>query len=406
MKNSSVSKFCLAPWFHSFIHADGSIRPCCVSRDKIGDTQNDDSIMSVWNSPKYVNLREKFLNNEPIPGCKSCFSKEDSGATSRRQYLNNVIQDLTGKHIDLLKQDLSSWAKVQFVTLDISLGNQCNLRCRFCGPYNSTKWIGTAEKLFKKNSAFWKNIFELKTYNPIQQKFEPLQELLKSSEHLQQIEFKGGEPFIMENHFYFLNMLIETNRAKNIELVYVTNGTFIQEKTLELFRFFKSISLTVSIDGTSELYKYLRGENFSVENEILNNLKMFDQIDNISLNIHFTLSAYNIFGVKDFVNWFNSLQLKKLKNWSWGLVAFPNEISLNSLPSEFLKKAAHNLNEVSGQNVKDIQNVLLRKSIENAGLVNPQSFITYVSDLDEARGTCFIDIAPEFQDLFIKPSGN
>ena len=400
MKKNNSFGFCLAPWFHSFVHADGSIRPCCVSWDNIGDTQSGDTILSVWNNQKYQLIREQFLKSERLPGCKSCFTKEDSGASSRRQYLNKLTEKLTGLSLEHLRKSLVTKADPNLITLDISLGNLCNLRCRFCGPYNSTKWIKTAQELTDKNKLFWENIFGAKKYQPVQQNFESYRELIANSQHLQLIEFKGGEPFIMENHLHFLSELIDLGIARNIELVYVTNGTIIENDIINLFKLFKKISLTVSIDGTGDLYKYIRGENFSLEVDVLKNLKIFDELENISLNIHFTISAYNLFGIKDFITWFESLTFSNLKNWSWGMVAFPAEISVNSLPSEILEKAVEKLDNISGSQIESIKFLLLKKAKDNIKISTPQNFLTYVEDLDLVRGTCFTNIVLEYKDIF------
>lgn len=395
---------CLAPWYHASVHADGSLRPCLVSWDKVGQTGSGDTFHSVWNGPVYKNLRQRFLKGERPEGCKSCVYKESKGIRSRREILNEEIGRLTKKSFETLCENLQVHAEERFVTLDLSLGNQCNLRCRFCGPYNSTKWHKNLRALFEKNPEFWQPLFGRADYPITQQADSAFADLLPQSSDLQLIEIKGGEPFLLPQHIALLKHLVASGRAKDIYLVYATNGTVIQNEMLELFPQFKGIFLTVSVDGTGALYQYIRGESIRLETDVEKNLRFYDQFDNLTLNIHFTLCAYNIFGITDFLTWVNALQLKTLKKnpgWTLGIVAFPQELRVSALPLSLREQAVRRLDGLTGEHIEKIRQELAVPE-ENAAIQHDrvQRFLTYAKDLDATRGTELGQVVPELEPLF------
>ena len=55
-----------------------------------------------------------------------------------------------------------------------------------------------------------------------------------------------------------MNKIIESNYAKEVELIFTTNATNINQKFIEKSKQFKSVSFNVSIDAVGELANYIR----------------------------------------------------------------------------------------------------------------------------------------------------
>lgn len=69
---------CMWPWKSLYITAEGNVSPCCIIADpsvafmgNIGEEDFD----KIWNGDKYLELREKLLENDIPDYCKGCYKK-------------------------------------------------------------------------------------------------------------------------------------------------------------------------------------------------------------------------------------------------------------------------------------------------------------------------------------------
>ena len=77
--------FCLLPFTHISSTNDGNYRVCCCSEEKVitkpdGTAYNmrKDSVVEVWNSEHYKQLRKDLLNGVQNPTCEYCWNYEAS----------------------------------------------------------------------------------------------------------------------------------------------------------------------------------------------------------------------------------------------------------------------------------------------------------------------------------------
>ena len=131
-----TESFCVLPWVNITVDPDGAIKPCCISHDYIKKEDGTkfnlgyDSIDDIYNSKEYVELRQKMLDNEYIPGCDVCYHNEEYGRQSRRLINNEQYNTVT-------PTSTQSNLKIKF--FDLRFGNLCNLKCRSCNPTNSSQ---------------------------------------------------------------------------------------------------------------------------------------------------------------------------------------------------------------------------------------------------------------------------
>ena len=127
------SNVCVLPWTHLEVDVNGSASPCCLYKGEIGDYKvYQDTLDAIQNS-KYMNdLRDQFRRGERPAGCSNCWQEEDAGKTSKR--MNSIYK---------MKNSLRDWTPETTPSLkfiDFKLGNVCNLKCRICGSWSSSKW--------------------------------------------------------------------------------------------------------------------------------------------------------------------------------------------------------------------------------------------------------------------------
>lgn len=248
-----MSKFCVLPFVHFEVDTDGKIRPCCVydghylKDDGTHFNARKDSILEFRNSSWIKNMQERMLADKPDAGCKKCYSEEANGNVSRRIRENERY----AMEIDNIKR-----GEFNLKIIDIKPGNTCNLKCRICNEFSSSKWIDDKKKLFNTNKVFNDTqLANFKWYN--NEKF--WEELDTMMEHVEAIEIFGGEPMLIKQQFQFLEKLIERGLSKNITVSYATNGTIFPEHAVKnIWPHFKHVTIMLSADGVREGFEYSR----------------------------------------------------------------------------------------------------------------------------------------------------
>lgn len=73
--NRPLKGQCFYPFFGGRITYDGKVHFCPFIRVEVGDLR-EQSLEEVWNSPRYVELRQKLLENGIFPVCRRCCKVE------------------------------------------------------------------------------------------------------------------------------------------------------------------------------------------------------------------------------------------------------------------------------------------------------------------------------------------
>ena len=313
-------KLCVLPWLHIATQTDGAALLCCVSPPVTDLNLNDKSLEEIKNSDYFKQARLAMLNNEEFRGCNVCYKEEKLGIISHRQNENMVWENfLTQEVIDdiISKTEPDGTINNDLYTVDLRLGNICNLSCVMCRPQDSTKWIRESKKLSKEliTDAKWdwkyKSNIDLKKFEWYK-KPEFLESFYENCKNMKLIIFAGGEPLLIKEHKDIIKEIVKRGYAKNIQLNYHTNATIYDPELMELWKSFNRIELFLSIDGIRGITDYIRyPSNFD---EIEKNLRLYD--DNASENMYFkvlyTVQALNIFYLPEFCEWLDTQNYKKI----------------------------------------------------------------------------------------------
>lgn len=272
------------------IFPDGNIRPCCRTAAEYSKP--------LENIKDPYRFKDIAIEDKPM-ACKACWEAEDKGFPSLRNF-----------YIERKKQD----SRIQFI--DFRLSNQCNLKCRYCGPHFSNQW---AKELSINPSLRQTDITDY------------YKDLL--NENLTDIYWGGGEPLIIKDHYEINNLLIKSNLSKNINLRYNTNLTVLKYKDidiLEQWKNFKSVTIDVSLDATSEVLNYIRSG--SSWQEINSNINSILKVKNSNLILRLTpvISIMNIWFLPELMQYAKEKKLKVLLC----LLDGPDYLSLGVLPYE------------------------------------------------------------------------
>jgi MoaA/NifB/PqqE/SkfB family radical SAM enzyme len=298
-------KFCILPWVSLETSPIGTVRPCCLAKDEIVDDTNAKfqlktaSFNQIRNSGYMQKLRSEFLEGQLPTTCERCWAVENSGGTSKRQHtinrLNHIVDD-------------STWTNEpkDLIFLDLKLGNICNLKCRICGPWSSSSYA--AEEVGERMTLDRKQTY---AYQMLREGRWPRespdfwQELDAVADQIRYLEFTGGEPFMIAEHFDFLQTLVDCGLAHNIEIHYNTNGTQYPERGIALWPYFKTVEIAFSIDDLRERFEYQRsGAKWQ---DVETNLYKFRQLrlnsKNIQLQLCCTISIWNVVYFDEIAAW-------------------------------------------------------------------------------------------------------
>jgi len=299
-------KFCVLPWVSLETSPIGTVRPCCLAEEEITDVNGNKFDLSksaeladIQDSNYMRGLRKQFLRAEQPATCKKCWSEEDAGRTSKRMHTLNRLKHMIPD---------SEWTQdpKPLMFLDLKLGNICNLKCRICGSWSSStfaveeieftpiaqKKTGLHYQMLKQgawardNPDFWDEINSM-------------------SDQIRYIEFTGGEPFMIREHFQFLERIVEMGIAGQVEIHYNTNGTQYPDNAEDIWQHFKTVEIAFSVDDVGPRFEYQRANAVwsEVEHNIARFMAMRDRHRHIQLQVCITVNVFNVMYLEDVANW-------------------------------------------------------------------------------------------------------
>ena len=330
--NLPQDKFCVLPWISLEASPIGTVRPCCLADDEILDDEGNKFELStatfqdIQNSRHMRGLRQQFLDSEQPQTCRKCWSEERAGRTSKRMHTLDRL-----KHMGIGSEFTADAKPLMF--LDLKLGNICNLKCRICGSWSSST-IATEELQHLQPNEHKKDNYH---YHMLRQGAWPREnqqfwsEIAGISDQIQYIEFTGGEPFMIKEHFNMLQGLVDRGLASNIEIHYNTNGTQWPGSAEAIWQHFKIVEIAFSIDDVGERFEYQRSN--AIWTEVISNIARFQalrsQYSNIRLQICCTINVFNVYYLETVATW---ILEQKMDFVYWNMLHDAYFFSISSLP--------------------------------------------------------------------------
>jgi len=287
-----MNTFCPLPFFSIEADPMGKCKVCCLSTETIPDIDlRTHTLTDAFNSNYMKNLRLEFLHNHQPDNCVRCWDEEAAGRTSKRMHSINKLRSVG---IDATANSL------QFI--DLKLGNICNLKCRICGSFSSSKWAAEEIAISPKNTTARSN---LKNGNWPRDSIDFWTDLKDNLNKVKYFEFTGGEPFLIEEHFDLLKFAVEQGHSHNIEIHYNTNTTVVPETGLAIWPHFKKVEIAVSVDDIAQRFEYQRyGAKWTETQENLERFrKLRAQSKNIVLQLCITVNALNVYYLDQITPW-------------------------------------------------------------------------------------------------------
>ncbi len=327
----------MLPWISIETSPIGSARPCCLAIEEITDDTgqkfdlNNNDLQTIYNSKYMQQLRKQFRDGVKPKTCSRCWDEEAAGRTSKRIHSRVRLKELY-KQVD--------WANDtpnQLWFLDLKLGNICNLKCRICGSWSSSKWA--AEELDYMPKGFDKKTHI--AYQWLKQGAWPRNQETNFWDNLKQLlpnikylEFTGGEPWLIQEHFDLLKYAVAKGYSKNIDIHYNTNATQMPDEfDANIWKEFGRVDIAFSIDNVGARFEYERyGANWKLANDIVDYVHHSQlSMPNITTQLCFTINIQNVYYLDELLAWADT---KNFGSVYFNMLHSPDHMSVQRMTTQ------------------------------------------------------------------------
>jgi MoaA/NifB/PqqE/SkfB family radical SAM enzyme len=396
--NIPHDKFCVLPWVSLEASPIGTVRPCCLAEEEIIDNDGNKFELSsadfkhIQDSDYMRELRTDFLMGELPETCKKCWAVEDAGGTSKRMHTLDRL-----KHIDM--GDKWSQDAKSLMFLDLKLGNICNLKCRICGSWSSSQFATEELKYVKeKKQSFHYEMLRAGAWPRENKSFwDQIDSCLND---IRYIEFTGGEPFLIQEHFDMLQGIIDRNIAHQVEIHYNTNGTQYPEQAENIWKHFKTVEIAFSIDDLGERFEYQRTN--AKWTEVCANLDLFRDLkeihSNIRLQICTTVNVFNVYYIDQVAQWIQHNR-KSFDYVYWNMLHEIWYFSISRLPRAVKSALKLHLDtcDIPMEFREEFDRIV--DFMNNGESSDGSAMLAAMRQLDQRRNQNLRDVAPELADL-------
>lgn len=331
--NSRGPGFCLAKFRQVTLHLGTGLVHSChhpsphkIPLDKLGQ-----DAMTLFNTPQLKETRRQMLNGERPSECDFCWRVEDSSNSENTlsdRHMKSIEPWAIADHDEITNYTGDEDIYPSYLEVDFS--NVCNMRCTYCGPEFSSKWVENLKqhgpiKLLENTphetwAQGWQDLDKLniknRDYNPYVDAFWKWWP--EAYKHLRHYRITGGEPLMSRETFRSLDWFIEN---ANQELDFSINSNLCVPDKLwdrfidKLVQLRDSgnvgrITIFTSVEGWGERAEYARtGLDFELFRQRYEQLVALGGIRAV------IMATYNIFSVTSFkqlLEWV--LELKRKYN--------------------------------------------------------------------------------------------
>ncbi len=326
--------FCLAKWNQVTMHLGTGLTHSChhPKTHKIPLEEIAVNPSALHNTKYKKDQRKAMLNGEKPAECDYCWRPESKGENSDRHYKSMEFWALP--HHDEIAQ-LTGDEDVFPTYLEVSFSNVCNLKCTYCAPEASSRWVeelkahgpvklieGTPYEQWAQgyqdlDSLQYKNR-EVNPYVDAFWKWFP-----EAYKHLKVLRITGGEPLMSKETLKTMDFLLE---KPNPDLEFAINtNLLVPDKLWDQFilklvamrdaECVKKLTIFTSVEAWGKRAEYIRtGLDFELFK------KRYEQLLALGGIRAVIMATFNILSITSF---------KQLLEWHYELKVRYNPVNAN-----------------------------------------------------------------------------
>lgn len=366
------STFCVAPWMHANVTNSGMLRPCCVSKHPIDHAvENFDQ---WWNGAGMCQLRKDLITGVKNAGCNHCWEAESQQRPSLRQNYNNLLRQFGNvKKVVSNENHNVPWP----ATLEIDIGNACNLKCIMCWPHNSDKIQNEVLEHRAQYQQFPKVVYSAEKYQDRNWPTGNHSFFEKIAPSLKWLKIQGGEALTVKHIRNFIEAL-----GSGIELAITTNGTVLDQRLIETLGKFSQVTVSVSVEAASSVNDVIRyGSQW---HRIQDTIAKLQQLPNVEIQINHVLQVTSVFFLPGVI------EFAEKNNFHLAIIALenPKYLSPKACPPKYLRDLACQVGDLSIENKKNQYIKQHIKTVSENTVFEPalwEEFNHYIDTLDSIR---------------------
>ena len=267
---------CLAPWVHTYLSPQTERRMCCASREP---AQNFEQYIDTsagtgkyipltleqhWNSEHMKSVRRRMMAGETLSECDVCNNKLLNTSVYRDYFTHLFAHKLDEVYATTTPDGRTTMEPVSW---DYRFSNLCNFKCRTCGDMLSSAWESEEKSHSMVNWADPKNNWMRKDVREHITRFQDTQiesEFAAAVEghRVEEVYWVGGEPLMYEQHWRYMQRIVELGDGPRVYARYNTNLSRIDYRGCNLYSDIldriRDWQICASIDGTGAIGEYIR----------------------------------------------------------------------------------------------------------------------------------------------------
>ena len=360
---------CMVPDTGITINPIGELVLCCAGDNvAIGHIKDIENVSDFFNSNVYNDLRKKFKLKQFPEQCNVCKVHYEAGRIARFDSYNRF-------NFPTYQQDITSKV-IPIRFLEITTSNICNQMCVTCSGKYSSKWAPYEQQAVDVGLT-WRNEnhkFHTEMYKMTDNDVDKILEIVPNLQHL---TIKGGEPFADQNNIKILKLLGETNPKCRVEIC--TNFQLVTDYVIDILHKINEVHIQASIDGTYDLYNWIRGGNFQ---KTINNIDRYHQVAKRPVIVVSTISIYNWMNIIDLIEFFKDI--KGVPRISMAnLVTFPKYCSPLYLHPHHIQEGLNKVHKYLQSYKKVSDSYYSSDKLDVSGMNNIDSVKPYHSDQND-----------------------
>jgi hypothetical protein len=217
-----------------------------------------------WNSEHMRSVRRRMRDGERLPECEVC-NNQLLNTDVYRNYFNQLFGHKY--EMAMAATDADGYTTVKPVSWDYRFSNLCNFKCRMCGDMLSSSWESEQRQ---HRMIDWSNSKNNWMRPQVRDAISQFQDQQIESEFAQAVEehrveeiyWVGGEPLMYEQHWRYMDRIIELGDGPRVYARYNTNLSRIVYNGRNLYQDILSglrdWQICASLDGTGRIGEYIR----------------------------------------------------------------------------------------------------------------------------------------------------
>ena len=360
----NMNKFCVLPWINLHTSPDGKVKLCCSIQyssyvTNAVDTPFNfgyDPIEKIWNSGNMRYTREMHRANEGFSACEECYNVEKISGHSPRmgqnsEWLRRKEKDEYTAEIvdDIAREDVLDLDYLP-ISLELRLGNLCNLQCTTCYGLSSAPIYDERARLLNQGElddeehGFLKSMWEyeknLVDETDVKNWYETdifYENFRKVAPKLKRLYTTGGEPTLIKANYKMMQMLLDAGNT-DCAIEFTSNMTTWNYEFYSRLEKFKNVEIQMSLDGADAVGAYVRypSDMNKVKENIMRAVEMASTRPNWKVKCYTVLQALNYRHLIPVWEMLREAADKHSKHIDWWPITLysPPQLSLGSIPME------------------------------------------------------------------------